>query len=373
MSYTSSIPLPDFDLWKRTDIKRLPWSFEIDATARCNLNCRHCYINLPAGDRDAKSVELSLCEIESIAQQAVALGSLWCLISGGEPLLRPDFISIYLALRRLGLLVSVFTNATLLTSEHIALFKKYPPRSLEVTVYGVTQETYERVTRRPGSYAAFRRGLDLLFEGGIDVTLKTMALQSNVNELPAIADFCRQHTHTNFRFDPFLHLRYDGDPQRNAEISSERLSPAQIVAIEQADEGRLRAVQKKCRELIQPVDVNVNCAHIFSCGVGTASFNVTYNGFFRLCTSLSHPSCMYDLRQGSLIQAWQEYGPQVRKMRSSNQQFLEHCHRCALIDLCMWCPATAHLESGQLDNWVEYFCQVAHARYEAYARPTLDE
>ena len=113
-----------------------------------------------------------------------------------------------------------------------------------MTVYGVTQETYERVTRRPGSYAAFRRGLDLLFEGGIDVTLKTMALQSNVNELPAIADFCRQHTYTNFRFDPFLHLRYDGDPQRNAEIRSERLHLSRLLQLSKL----MRGVYAPCRK-----------------------------------------------------------------------------------------------------------------------------
>ena len=67
----------------------------------------------------------------------------------------------------MGLLVSVFTNATLVTAEHAALFKKYPPRDIEVTVYGASQETYERVTRRAGSFSAFQRGLDRLLEAGV--------------------------------------------------------------------------------------------------------------------------------------------------------------------------------------------------------------
>jgi len=82
-----------------------------------------------------------------IGREAVELGAFWCLITGGEPLLRKDFADIYLCLKNKGLLVSVFTNATLLNRDHIELFKKYPPRDIEVSVYGVTPETYESVTR----------------------------------------------------------------------------------------------------------------------------------------------------------------------------------------------------------------------------------
>ena len=54
------------------------------------------------------------------------MGALWCLLTGGEPLLREDFAEIYLGLKRLGLLVSVFTNACLVTPEHVELFQKVP-------------------------------------------------------------------------------------------------------------------------------------------------------------------------------------------------------------------------------------------------------
>src|SRR5208282_5382359 len=101
-------------------------------------NCNHCYINLPAGERRAMEQELTKDEICRIADEAIELGALWCLITGGEPLLRKDFKEIYVALKKKGLFISVFTNAALVTGEIVELFKKYPPRSLEVTVYGVT-------------------------------------------------------------------------------------------------------------------------------------------------------------------------------------------------------------------------------------------
>ena len=107
----------------------------------------------------------------------------------------------------------MFTNACLVSAEHVQLFKHYPPRDLEVSVYGVTLETYEAVTRRPGSFQAFHRGLDLLMHAGVKVHLKAMALKANVHELPEIAAFCRARTRSFFRFDPLLHLRLDGNPQ----------------------------------------------------------------------------------------------------------------------------------------------------------------
>jgi radical SAM protein with 4Fe4S-binding SPASM domain len=360
--FAKAITLPGFPLWDRLEEKRIPFSFDLEITARCNLDCRHCYINLPAGDNAAQKKELTINQISRIADQAGALGSLWCLLSGGEPLLREDFAEIYLMLKKKGLLVSVFTNACLLTAEHIELFKKYPPRDIEVTVYGVTEETYERVTRRPGSYAAFSRGLNLLLKNKVKVRLKAMALRSNVGELAAIAAFCRQQTKDYFRFDPMLHLRFDGDAERNREIIAERLPPEEIVAIEQADEGRSEALKKNCEQLIFSEGDHRSCHHLFHCGAGNSSFTVSYDGFFRLCSSLWHPDCVYDLKKGTLAEAWNKFVPRVRALTSADHEFLEKCFSCSIINLCLWCPAHAHLESGRLDAWSEYFCLVAHAR-----------
>ena len=357
-----ALRIQDFSLWDRMAERKAPLSFDLEITARCNNDCRHCYVNLPANDLAARDKELSPAEISRIADEAAAMGALWCLITGGEPLLRENFSDIYLALKRKGLLVSVFTTAQILTDDHVQLFRRYPPRDIEISVYGVTRETYERVTRRPGSFAAFRRGLDRLLAAGVKVRLKAMALRSNVNELPEIARFCREHTKDYFRFDPLLHLRFGGDPKRNEEIRAERLSPEEIAAIEQADEERSNALRKGCHELIMSEQAHLNCNHLFHCGAGNGSFYVSYDGQFRLCSSLCHPDCTYDLRTGTLADAWRNLVPKVRDMKSSRAEFLEGCRVCPIVNLCLWCPAHAHLETGELDAPVGYFCEVAHAR-----------
>ena len=356
---------PGIGLWEKLKGCGGPISFDLEVTARCNNDCRHCYINLPAGDRAAEARELSLPEIERIAAEAASMGALSCLITGGEPLLRRDFPEVFMALKRQGLLVSVFTNACLVTPAHVELFRNYPPRDIEVSVYGATREVYEAVTRRPGTYEAFRRGLDLLLESGAKVLLKAMALRANVHELPAIAAFCRERTNERYRFDPFLHLRFDGDPVRNAEIREERLSPAEIVAVERADEERFGTLQMGCAELIRPDHAGAVDDILFRCDAGTGSFNVGYEGTLRLCRSLWHPETIYDLRTGTLAEAWETVAPRVRALRSQSPRFLEKCARCGIINLCPWCPAAAVLESGQMDAWVEDFCEVAHERSKA--------
>jgi len=371
MSQVSSIKIQDFTLWQKMDAKRALYSFDLDLTARCNLNCRHCYINLPAGDAEAKARELSLKEIADLADQARELGAMWCLLTGGEPLLRADFNEIYMMLKRKGLLISLFTNATLIRPEHIELFKKYPPRDIEVTIYGASVESYERVTRRPGSFSQFVAGIDALFSAGIRVRLKAMALRSNLQDMEAIAAFGRSRTKDFYRFDPQLHLRYDRDPLRNEEIRSERLTPEEVVALEQADTERFGLLLKGCDELINEAYTRHGCDHLFHCGAGKGSCSIGYDGTFRLCQSLWAPGTTVNLRETPLREAWEKLVPAVRDMRSKDERFLNSCRKCPIVNLCLWCPAHAYLETGRMDGETPFLCAVAHARAEAIENATI--
>lgn len=361
-SYLSRRPLSGLTLWRDFENKRLLTSFDIELTARCNFNCRHCFINLPSGDNPAKEQELTQPELFRLIDQARDLGALWCLLTGGEPLLRKDFSEIYTYLKKSGFLVSVFTNAALINDSHIRLFTAYPPRDIEVTVYAATPETYERITRVPGSFQAFIKGLDKLINNGIKVRLKTMALRSNLHELDKIAEFCRRRTADYYRFDPHLHLRYDQNPERNREIQSERLSPEDIFRIEQADPDRLESIAADCRNMVIDEEDAARNPYLFKCAIGLHNFVIGYDGFFRLCASLNHPDFTADLRKVSLKEAWDTLAPKARSLQSANPEFLDKCRRCAWINFCLWCPAHAYLETKRLDQPVESFCRAAKAR-----------
>lgn len=361
-SFISEIPFSKFSIWNKPKTgKEKLVAFDLEITTRCNNNCRHCCVNVPARDKKAKAKELTYIEIKNIVDQAADLGVLSCLITGGEPLLREDFFDIYLYIKKKGILVSVFTNATLITDKHIRFFKKYSPRNIEVTVYGVTRETYECVTRRSGSFGLFIQGLNLLLNSGIKVQLKTVAIRSNIHELPQIARFCRSRSQGNFFFDPVLNLRFDRNQKRNKEIISERLSPEEIMAVEKAYSVRSQVLGGNLDKNLIPDTSRSADTNLFRFRCGSGSFSVGHDGKFKLCRILVHPDCMYDLKKGSVQKAYAEFALQVRDMRSQNLKFLNRCHTCELLDNCFYCPAQSYLETGELDAPAEYFCDIVRA------------
>jgi len=359
-SYASTAPFSNFGLWKKMEMSNSHPSMWMEITSKCNNDCRHCYINHP--DEVSKREEISLEEIKKFADEAASLDCMWCLLTGGEPLLREDFSKIYMYLKRKGFFVSVFTNATLITEEHIALFKKYPPRDLQVSIYGITKETYEWVTGRPGSYEAFMRGLDLLMDGGIRFLPKTVVMRSNLGELMDMARFVREKMGRPLEYEAIIGPRFDGNERRNEIIRGERISPREMALLDDQDARLLHPQEKICNKLflLRPRADRPDSS--FRCGAGRRNFYITATGYLRPCASLCHPAFNYDLRRGSLAEALKVFLPAMLSRKPGGREFQEECNRCPLLKFCDICPSAAYLETGSLDGHVDYLCQVAHAR-----------
>ena len=164
----------------------------IELTERCNNNCIHCCINLPAEDQTARNSEMSTVQIKSILTEAAALGCLQVRFTGGEPLLRPDFADLYLFARKLGLKVQIFTNACLFTPSRISLLADVPPLvPLEITVYGMCRKSYEAISRVPGSFDQFREGVSNLLQKNVPFIVKAAVLPPNISELDELESWAR--------------------------------------------------------------------------------------------------------------------------------------------------------------------------------------
>jgi MoaA/NifB/PqqE/SkfB family radical SAM enzyme len=337
-------------------------SLSLDLTVRCNNDCNHCYLNLPANDATAKTAELSFEKIRRLADQATDMGAVWVLLTGGEPLLREDFPQIYLYLKRKGLLVSVYTNATLLTADHVALFRKYPPRDIEVTVYGADRQTYGRVTGRPANYLKFIDGLALMDQNGVAYRLKAMAITSTLPGFSRISEFCKARTKDFFYYDYYLHKRHDRLAWRNVMIDRERLSAEDIIRLEGADPDRTGEMIRERDSLLRPDIAADSVAKVFKCAIGRGSFHVTFDGMLRPCQPLCHPDFQVDLELFSLRDAMSRVLERVDGAISERPGFLNGCGNCIHVNLCQWCPAKAELEVRELDAKVDYFCEIAHAR-----------
>lgn len=340
-------------LHRRGAGQRLPISGSLEVTARCNVRCQHCYIPLPARKGQTQP-ELSRIEIERILDQLAEAGCLWLLLTGGEPFLRPDFISIYDYAKRCGFLVQIFTNGTLITPQIADHLVEWRPFNIEITLYGYSQETYEAVTGIAGSHARCMQGIRLLHERGLPLKLKTVLMTLNRHELVQMQDFAAE-LGVEFRYDPMINAALDGQhhPTRL------RLSPEEIVSIESLDPDRSLRWPEYYRSMQTEQAAS---PELYLCSAGKSSFHISADGRLSLCQSARQPS--FDLRRGSFRQGWDDF---LGKLRQQEYGAEYACGGCRLRPVCSQCPAVNFLESGDENQLVPFVCQVAHLRQQEFS------
>src|SRR3954468_607417 len=171
---------------------RLPLNGTIEVTRRCPLTCLHCYNNLAMDDAEARARELTFDEHRRLLDDLADAGCLWLLYTGGEIFARRDFLDIYAHAKARGFLITLFTNGTLITPRIADYLAASRPFAIEITLYGRTRETYERLTGIPGSYDKCLRGFHLVRVRGLPLPLKTVAVTVNVHELQAMQSFAEE-------------------------------------------------------------------------------------------------------------------------------------------------------------------------------------
>ena len=338
---------------------RLPY-LDIELTERCDNDCIHCCINLPAGDVLARDREMTTDQVKDILQQATDLGCLEVRYTGGEPLLRQDFEELYLSARRLGLKVLIYTNARRITSRLAALLARVPPLvPIEVTVYGMRRESYEAVSRAPGSFAEFRRGVDLLLESGVPFAVKGALLPPNRGEMDEFEFWA--HSIPWMERPPGYSMFFDlrnrrDDEAKNALIRSLRVTPEEGLRMLARDETAYRAEMAEFRaKFMRP-----SGDRLFACGAGR-SISIDAYGRAQPCTGVRAPDLTVNLPAMSLSEVLERFAS-LGDLRARNPEYLRRCAVCSIKGLCNQCPAKSWAESGTLDTPVEYLCEVAHAQ-----------
>jgi len=335
-------------------------SIDIELTERCDNDCIHCCINRPASDSVARAGELATDQVKDVVRQAADLGCLQVRYTGGEPLLRPDFEELYLHARRLGMRVLVFTNARRLTPRLADLLVRVPPLvAVEVSVYGMHAESYEAVTRVPGSFAQFRRGVDLLLGRGIPFVIKGALLPPNRGEIDELEAWAASIP--GMTGPPTYAMFYDlrnrrDDAAKNWQIEALRLTPVEGVAVLTRD----AAAYRKRMEEFAAAFMGARGDLLFGCGVGHG-VSVDAYGRAQPCMGVRAPDLTFDLAGASLAQALERFEG-LRELRATDPEYLRRCARCVLKGLCEQCPAKSWAEHGTLDTPVEYLCELAHAQ-----------
>ena len=339
------------ELYRSAALRRQPVNGTFHLTNRCNLSCRMCYIREDFADMPNMGEELSSSAWLEMARQAVENGMTFLLLSGGEVFLRPDFFEIYEPLTRMGLLLSIFSNGTLVTKQIADRLAQAPPSTVEITIYGATAATYEAVTGSPRGFADCCAGIEALLSRGIPLGLKTTLTRFNVKELDAM----RQMAHAwriPLAGSWMLHRRPDG---KASEIDSCRLAAEECVAIEATDPVSVRDL---CGRSLEEVTKSQN--DNFNCFAGNAGFVVTSHGEMHICPNVPFPP-VKPLEIG-FRPAWEELGQYVLSVPPVSPV----CRSCGSRAYCGRCPGWSLGETGTLTEPVPYWCNIARTRMQRY-------
>lgn len=326
----------------------------------CNFACRMCYVRKTAREvAESERPILTLDDWLRIAHEAREQGLLYLLLTGGEPFLWPHFWPLYEELIKMGFLVSINTNGSLIDDKAVERLKRLPPRRVNITLYGASDETYEALCRTKGVFTRVTHAIESLQRAGILVKLNGTITPDNVCDLDYLIDYAKDRglilETTTYLFPPVRR-----DPSMTG--VNRRFTPEEAARVqmhiyrrqngEERYQAYLEAIAKGSipppgldESCIDPVDGKVRCR------AGRASFWVTWDGWLTPCGMMTQPSV--ELNGQSFGDAWQQLREEMGRAALSGV-----CAKCPDQSLCNACAAMAQTETGSISGIPTYLCQI---------------
>lgn len=332
---------------------RAPLKGNIDLTYRCNNNCIHCWSKNPEDDKKSKQ-ELSFAEIKDIVDQAVKMGCNQWGISGGEPMLRPDFLEILDYINSKSVFYSLNTNGTLITPKIARHLKKRGAKI--VALYGATDKVHDRITRNPGSFEATMRGLRYLKEAGAGFIVRIIPMKANYHEFNDMAKIAKSLCGIYKIGSSWMFLSSRGDLDTNERIKSQRLSVYEAMEVNRPGlcSNDICDIKNFCH--------NDNGLLFKRCISSKSDFHIDPYGYMSFCMYVRRPDLRYNLRKGSIAECWNDFIPSLADRLKGGDEYKKNCGTCNLRLNCIWCGVYGYLEHGRFSAKVEYLCQLAEEK-----------
>ncbi len=170
---------------------------------RCNLACKHCYSI--SADTDFPG-ELSTAEVFQVMDDLKGFHVPVLILSGGEPLMRPDIYDVSRRAKQMGFYVGLSTNGTLIDESNIERIAEIGYDYVGISIDGL-RATHDRFRRLEGAYDASMHAIRLCHQKGIKVGMRFTMTQDNAGELPALLQIMEDEGIDKFYLS---HLNYAG-------------------------------------------------------------------------------------------------------------------------------------------------------------------
>lgn len=333
--------------WAKSHCMPLSGTFEL--TPFCNFQCVMCYVRLTKEQADQQGKMLRAADWIAIAKQAKEMGMLNLCLTGGEPLTHPDFWEIYSELNKMGFLISILSNGYLIDEEVIAKFKKYgAPFCMKLTLYGASDESYQRTCHCKDGFTRVSKATELLREANIPFKMTSTIVKENADDLQKIYRFARERN---------IPMQHTISVLKSSRGATNTAAESRLTVCDYSEELTLDVLEKnKYPDLTSP---------FAWCGSYRSSFWMTWNGHLQLCSFMSRPIVPYS---GDFAADWAGLNEKLRKLHSPKE-----CEACAWQSFCQRCPGILCAESGNPESVDPGLCDAARRLCELYMAKQNEE
>jgi len=326
------------------------FGLQIEVSSRCNERCIHCYI--PNAKKD-KGTDMELSLILRVLDEAKEMGTLQVTLSGGELFMHKDIASILHHARKNDFSISILSNLTLITDEHIALLKEINPSLVQVSLYSMKAEEHDAITLVKGSFIKTKNAIERLVTADIPVQISCPVMKLNrksYKDVLVYSNKLRTKAYTDFIM--------------MAQVDNNTSNLAQRISLEETEEllkDMLKFDQDYLDSTLQqePKSKNIEKYRKMPvCGVGVDNICLASNGDYYPCAGWQGMVVGNAYKQ-SLKDVW-ENSEKLKRLRTINNNSFPDCIVCEARDYCAICLVRNFNENnGDMFKITRHFCDVA--------------
>lgn len=352
-------------LYRKACTKKIPLAGTFELSPRCNLDCKMCYVRMSSEQiKSSGYVEKTADEWIELGKKCRDAGMLFLLITGGEPFLLKDFRKIYTELYKLGFIIKINTNATMIDKDTVEWMREMPPSRINITVYGSSNETYEKLCNNSKGFDQVSNAIDLLKKANIPVKISMTLTEYNINDMEDIHKFAKDKNieirTTSYIFPP---ARKDESKVGVGErMSAKKAAYYEFIGekLKLSEDGLIKKTQNM-QNLVYSREEQIrkgeNKLIPMSCRAGRCTFWINWKGEMTPCGMMNFPKTSpFEI---GFDNAWQEI------LSETNKIFLpKECSVCKLKSICHVCPSVVYAETGEFNKKPSYICDMTKNIYE---------
>ncbi len=345
-------------LYAKAAQQKIPLGCTFELSPVCNFSCKMCYVRKTPGQIAAEGKRLRTAdEWLALAKQCKEAGVLYLLLTGGEPFLYPGFKELYIALHKMGFVLSINSNGTMIDETTVAWLKEYAPSRINITLYGASSETYGRICGNSSGYDKAIKAIEMLMEAKIPVVMNSSMIPENADDLEKIVAIGHGYG-INTRVATYMFP----PARRDAEDTDSRFTPQQSAALyirklrcSLSPEGYahwLDQKQEQCQTDREDWGESLD-PEFMRCRAGRSSFWVSWDGTMTACGMMPFPRQERPF-EDDFAACWQRLNEAVR-----TTAVLSGCSGCPRKELCSPCVAMLVTENGDPNQKAPYLCALS--------------